>query len=372
MAETTLLTASEKQVWISNYFKEYVRASGFKPYMGASPESIINVKYELQNESGKTINIPLITRLKNSGVTGNGILQGNEEQLGNFNCAVTIDWRRNAVVVPKSTSFKTEIDLLSAARAMLKIWESEKLRDDIIAACFSVALGVAYSASDATARNLWLTSNSDRVLYGALKSNASSGVHATALATVDTTADKMTTVIAELAKRMAKQADPHIRPFKIEDGREFFVMFMGSRNFRDLKLDAAMIAANRDARAREGNGMDDNPLFQDGDLLKDGIIYREIPEIDDYASGVGMGLDTAGDTSSAVRPSFLCGAQALAVAWGQEPTPRTDRLNDYEFRPGVAIEELLGVRKLFFASGAAGVNKQHGMVTVFTSAAADS
>ena len=50
-------------------------------------------------------------------------------------------------------------------------------------------------------------------------------------------------------------------------------------------------------------------------------------------------------------------AGAVAIAWGQEPTPRTDRLKDYEFRPGVAIEELLGVKKINFN----GV--QNGMVT---------
>ena len=66
---------------------------------------------------------------------------------------------------------------------------------------------------------------------------------------------------------MAKLADPHIRPFKIDDGREFFVMFIGSRAMRDLTQDATMINANRDARARESGGMNSNPLFQDGDLI---------------------------------------------------------------------------------------------------------
>lgn len=369
MAETILLTASEKQVWIDKYFPEYVRASGYKPYMSADPNSIINVKYEMESEAGKTINIPLITRLKNSGVTGSGILQGNEETLGNFNCAVSIDWRRNAVVVPKSTSFRTEMDLLQAARTMLKVWESEKLRDDITNAMLSVELGVNFSASLAAAKNTWCLNNADRVLFGIVKSN-NTFTMSTSLANVDTPTDKMSTTVAELAKRMAKIADPHIRPFKTDSGREFFVLFMGSRNFRDVKLDTNMIGANRDARPREGSSMDDNPLFQDGDLLKDGIIYREVPEIDALATA--NGLDGSGAAAADVRPSFLCGAQALAVAWGQEPTPRTDRLNDYEFRPGVAIEELLGVRKMFFASGAAGVTVQHGMVTIFTAAAADS
>jgi N4-gp56 family major capsid protein len=370
MAEVQLAAASEKQKWLRNYFQEYVRDSGFKPYMGRSPTSIINLKYELQEENGKTINIPLITRLKNAGVTGAGVLQGNEEQLGNFNCPVAIDWRRNAVKVPKSTSYKTDIDLWGAGKDMLRVWEAEKLRDDITHAMLSVELGVNYVVSGATAKNTWNTNNGDRILFGNARSNRVAGNQASSLAACDTTNDKLTTATAELAKRMAKNADPHIRPFRIGDGREFYVMFTGSRAFRDLKLDTSMINANRDARAREGKGMDDNPLFQDGDLLKDGIIYREVPEIDDIASA--SGLDGVGAAAADVRPCFLCGAQALAIAWGQEPTFRTDLKDDYEFRPGVALEELLGVRKMFYASGAAGVTVQHGMVTLFVAAAADS
>ena len=33
MAETALASASEKQVWITQFFQEYVRNTRFKPYM---------------------------------------------------------------------------------------------------------------------------------------------------------------------------------------------------------------------------------------------------------------------------------------------------------------------------------------------------
>ena len=87
-----------------------------------------------------------------------------------------------------------------------------------------------------------------------------------------------------------------------------------------------MVNANRDARAREGNGMDNNPIFQSGDLIWDGVIIREVPEITALATNCGE--------------VFLCGAQAVGIAWGQEPTFQTDLTDDYKFRPGVAIEEL--------------------------------
>jgi N4-gp56 family major capsid protein len=369
MSEVTLATASEKQVWSKEYLAEYVRESGFKPYMGRSPRSIIIAKYELQQEAGKTINIPLILRLTGDGVTGSQILDGAEEDLGNYNCGVTVDWRRNGVRVPKSTSFKTEINLLGASKDMLKVWSSEKMRDDLIAAALSVVTTgdttVLLADSSAANRNAFNAANSDRLLFGKLVSNYSA-TWATAVGNIDTTDDKCTAAAMSLMKRIAKSANPRIRPFKTAAGREYYVAFHGARTFRDLKADSTITAANREARAREGGGMDDNPLFQDGDLIYDGIIHTEIPEIDDIAGAGTYQLDAVGAASCDVRPVFLCGQQALTVAWGQEPQPKTDYQKDYGFRPGVAIEELLGVKKLAYNG------KQHGMVSGFFAAAADS
>jgi N4-gp56 family major capsid protein len=369
MAEVALASASERQKWVTNYFAEYVRNSGFKPYMGRTNNSIIISKYEMTEEAGKSINIPLITRLKGTGVTGSQTLDGAEEELGNYNCNISLDWRRNAVRVPKSTSYKTELDLFGAAKDMLRTWEAEKLRDDVITAMLSlVTTGdtiVTMSASSAANRNAFNAANTDRLLFGKLRSNYSA-TWATAVGNLDTTDDKCTVASMSLAKRIAKNADPHIRPYKTGDGREYFVAFHGSRTFRDLKADTTMTQANREARSREGNGMDDNPIFQDGDLLYDGIIHREVPEIDDVAANGTYSMNAIGASSADVRPVFLCGAQAVGIAWGQEPTPRTDLTKDYSFRPGVAIEELLGVKKLCFN----GV--QQGMVSAFFAAAADS
>lgn len=375
--ETTLATASEKQKWMSSYFKEYIRGSRFAPYMGRSPTSIIFVKYELQTESGKTINLPLITRLKNDGVTGSQVLDGNEEELGNYNCPISVEWRRNGVRVPKSTSYKTEIPLLDAARPMLRQWESEKLRDDVIKAFLSVVIadtaagGATVNIGDSTAanRNTYAANNQDRLLFGKLLSNYSA-TFATALGNIDTTDDKCTAASMSLAKRLAKNADPHIRPYQADDaeGEEWYIAFHGSRTFRDLKADATIVAANKDARPRENGTYMKNPLFKDGDIVYDGIIHREVPEIDTIAQNTGgtYSLDAKGAASCDVRPVSLCGQQAVGIAWGQEPTPQTDLTKDYKFRPGVAIEELLGVRKMAFNS------KSHGVVTCYFAAAADS
>jgi hypothetical protein len=116
----------------------------------------------------------------------------------------------------------------------------------------------------------------DRILYGAATSNSATD-HATSLANVDATADKFTAANLSLLKRVAMGANPRIRPFKTRDGYEYFVCFAGLNTFRDLKVDLQVV--NKDARSREGrevNGAPDNPLFQDGDQMYDGVIVRLI------------------------------------------------------------------------------------------------
>ena len=384
MAETALASTLEKQVWITDYLKEYTRRSGFKPYIGRGAESIFIAKYELQTEKGKTINIPLITKLGSAGARGNGVLRGKEEQLGNYNCAISIDWLRNGVVVPKSTSYKTEINLLDAAKPMLRTWSAETLRTEMIyylggpivttsnipaVAIYDVDGNVVTAAATAGNYNTWSAANSDRILYGAAISNYSA-THATGLANVDTTNDKLTCATASLAKRMAKRASPAIRPWQLEDGREYFVMFCGQNSFRDIKNDSTMVQANRDSRGREGSAMDNNPIFQDGDLIYDGIIFREVEEITTKLTKSAT-FATASASSGQVEPVFLCGQGAMGIAWGQEPTPQTDMNEDYKFRPGVAIEELRGIAKLSFPTGSASAGKQHGVVTLYVAGADD-
>jgi hypothetical protein len=137
MADTTLATASQVQVWDSKYLSEYVRASRFKPYMGkaegdgSNPLMPIMVKTELQ-KAGKTVNIPLLTRLQGDGVQGNERLSGSEEAISNYNFAITVNYNRNAISIPEADEHWTEMDLRGAAKMLLRTWSSEVLRDDLI------------------------------------------------------------------------------------------------------------------------------------------------------------------------------------------------------------------------------------------------
>ena len=151
--------------------------------------------------------------------------------------------------------------------------------------------------------------------------------HSAALANIDTTNDKLTAASVHLLKRRARNAYPRIRPFKTgTQGREYFVMFTHPRSFRDLKKDTTIQAANRDARPRD---VDSNPIFQDGDIIYDGIIFREIPEFEVARFSSSVNAETTlvdvGASTTDVSVNFLCGCQAIAYVNKEMPTPTSKK-----------------------------------------------
>jgi hypothetical protein len=358
--------------------REWRRGNLFSPYMGNATTSIIRFIRDLQaSDGGDQVNVPFVGRLTGPGVS-TGPLTGNEEKVDTYGFRMWIDWSRNAILFKRSQLRKTGLGELDYVKPLLMEWGLGNQRDEIVYAFDSLPSesaptnlgndtvggqrvnGVLYSIATAGQKNTFLTQNADRVLFGNAVGNLVSGNMASSLANVDSTNDRLTAASLLLMKRLARKADPGITPFKSSEtqGREYFVAFAGSNAFRDLAADATIQAANRDARPREGGGMDDNPLFQDGDLLYRGIIIREIPEIDTLAVKTG-----AGASSINVAPVFLCGQSALAFVWGQMPKPTERTEDDYGMLIGRGVESVYGIGKVARKIGSTGYLKQHGVVT---------
>ncbi len=169
-------------------------------------------------------------------------------------------------------------------------------------------------------------------------------------------------------KRRAKLANPRIRPFKLkENGTEWFVLFVGQEQFRDLANDTDIKTANQNSRAREQQGYMNNPIFVDGDLLYNGVIIREIPEL---SLRLPTFYKTAGSTGIQVAPAFLCGQQAQAWCWGKMPTPTFRKEDDYQFLRGAGLKMAYGIGKLAKLTPA-GNFKEWGQFTGFFPAVAD-
>lgn len=367
MAQTYAASGLTPQQWDDKFFRDYVRASRFKRYMGTDEAAIIQLKEDLTKRRGDSVTFALVNELTGNGVTGNTTLKGNEERLGSRSHKVSVNVLRHAVAVDDWDVQKSTIELRDAAKVQLREWAQKQLRDGILSALGQID-GVAFGSSTAAQRNTWTANNQDRVLFGTSTSNYNV-TFLTALNAIGAT-EQLSPLVLSLMARMAASASPKVKPVYVKEmDQEWYVAFVGPRAWRDLTEDNpttnVLTLANRDARIR---GVD-NPLFTGDSLVWDGIIIRQIPEI------VNLGTYGAfsGSAGAAIEPVYLCGAQAVGLAWAQRTKSTTD-VDDYEFVHGVGVQEIRGIEKLRFGT-AAGADtttpKDHGVVTAFVAAAAD-
>lgn len=364
---TTVPTNLVPEQWTDNFFKEYIRTGFFSKYYGTSPTDVIQVREDLVKKSGEKVWFELINRLTGAGVSGSTVLVGNEEKLSQRSFGLTVAQYRHAVEIADFEQQKTLVDLLDAGKDLLMDWAQEHTRDKIIAALSSIN-GVLLTASTDTQRNAWLVDNADRVLFGAARSNNAANDYSDCMATIDTTNDKLTYSVVSLAKRMAKLGTPRVRPLRTKsDGQEWYVMFAPSYAFRDLKGSLATINQNAEVRGSQ------NPLFTDGDLVWDGVIIREVPEIPVIAQNATYN-QAVGNVNAPVAPCYLVGGQALGLAWARRWQPIRRSEDDYGDKIGVGVRGTYNVDKLTFGTNASTETddqKDNGMVTVYVSGAGD-
>lgn len=374
MAYTELDDTLAVTKYRSKYWSEYVRMGGYKPYMGAGANSIITTLMEL-TDGGKDMILPLLGSLSGQGV-GTALLVGSEEKLANFPFRTRPVWRRNAVIIKKSTIQKSNIELLEANKDALTIWSSDDMRRRVGQAFTTVAIddtiysedmgaqnSVFYANATATQRNNYLLDNTNRVLFGASAANLVAGNYVNSLLNVSTGTGSWSAAMIDAMVDMAEYRDETltpqrraIRPYRVPDetGGDQYVLFVGSRTFNKLKADADIKVFNKDSRERT---VQSNPYFNGSDLIWNNTIIHKVPEQRFVLAGVGAaGAD--------VEMGFFCGAQALAVAWGQSPITTKRMDDDYGFIKGVGTEELRSIDKTFFKeAGAVGPGTQWGMIT---------
>jgi len=381
MASSTINSANLTTRFQKDVVREYVRGGRFGPYIGKTESAIIQVNNDL-----KKVSIPLVSKVGGAGVKGSSTLAGSEVALSNYAYTLNPTYFRQGVLVDNEENEKAEFDLFSEARPGLMNWAMEHKRDMIIQAMGAIEAGGTYynyggslgangsSAASAANMDTWLTNNADRVLYGNVKA-FTAGNHTTSLSNIATTETMAPTVIS-LLKRVAKQASPLIRPVMLKGDEPWYVFFIGSYAFRDLR--SALDTLHSNALPRD---IDKNVLWTGGDIVYDGVIVKEVPEIDIFIDGDGSGspwdgvwganaasadgLDNGGGSTGRVGIGFFCGAQALGFGMGRMPSFQRRKEDDYGHQNGVAVTMKHDIKKTFFN------NKQHGMVTSFHAAAAD-
>jgi N4-gp56 family major capsid protein len=363
MTDTTVATGLVVQQWEDKFFSEYLHDGGFKPLMGSGENAVIQVKEDLTKKAGDSITIALVNRLSNAAVTGSSTLEGAEEDLASRSMRIYVDKRRNAVRVSEMNEQKSAISLRQAARPTLLDWMMEDTRDLIITALSSLN-GTAFVSRTAAIADAWLVDNVDRTVFGAYAAGGSAGGTdlSADLAQLDTTSDLFNATALDQMILRAKSCSPKIRPMRDPgNGKRYYVAFAHPAAFKNLRdsLDTEVLAVT--AVQNEAS-----KLFEGGDIMWNGCIVKEVDNMPIWEN-----LGNGGTVE--VTPVYLCGAQALAIAYAKRPKSITEEF-DYGDKHGVAIEAIYGVRKVLFGTGPGDVDdlKDHGVVSGFfaTTAAA--
>ena len=352
MADTTPATGLVVQQWEDKFFTQYIQEGGFKALMGTNENAVIQVKEDLTKKAGDSITIALVNRLTNQATTGTTVLEGNEEDMASRSMRIYVDKRRNAVRIAEMSEQKSAISLRQAGRETLLTWSIEDTRDLVISALGSLN-GTPFLSRTQAIADAWLVDNRDRVLFGA---GVGSGTDLSAdLAQLDVSADLFNVTALDAMILKAKTCNPKIRPMRDPgNGRRYYVVFANPNAFKNLRD-----SIDDNILANTVVEMQASKLFEGGDLLWNGAIIKEVDDMPIYAN--------IGDSGTAeVTPVYLCGAQALAIAWARRWKTVTEEF-DYGDKYGVAIDGIYGVRKIIFGSGTGDTDdlKDHGVVTGF-------
>lgn len=321
-ADTEVPMNLVEKAWSKQLWREAEKDNFFAKFTGTGSDAIIQVKSELKKDAGDQITVPLLMRLTGEGVTGDNMLEGNEEALQFYDCQVKVDQIRHAVKLKGAMEEqKTSLNLRTAAKDSLKTWFVEKQEKMIVDA---------------------LTANptSEHTVFANGRASESA----------ITDADVFTADMISIAARKAKTLEPKIRRVRVE-GKEYYVMLVDNYQARDLKNDTKWLEAQKHANVRGS----ENPIFTGMLGVYDGVVVHEYENLIRTNTGA---------SSAKVGHALLLGAQAGIKGVAQEATWKEDTF-DYGNKVGFATGAIMGVAKSVFNE------KDFAVVQVITSSIDD-
>lgn len=308
MADTEFLVGSPETVkrWATMLWQEAPELIYWGQFMKEDMNSIIQVKRDLEGQPGDTLTFTLLRKLQGAGVSGDSVLEGNEEQMNHYSDDVTLDQRRNAIRLKgKLSERRTAFDQRTSAKNVLKTWLAETIDDDI------------FTQFD---------TNPTQVVFG-------SG--ATSTATI-TSASTITLALIDQAVAKAKKSAPKIWPVRVE-ARDYYVVCMHSDVEYDLRQSNAWQNFQQNAGPRDYG---DNAIFAGGMSVYGGAVLHSHVKIP-IATTWGAAADQTGASN------FFLGRQAGLFAWGARPE-WWEKEFDYNNRVGFAIGAIWDFTKAVF------------------------
>jgi len=330
------------KLWARRLFREALKATYVSKFVGSDSNSLLQLRDEVSKGPGDRITLGLRMQLTGGGVLGDGTLEGSEEALTVYTDNVLIDQLRHAVRTGgRMSQQRVPFDIREEARVGLTDWWADR----IDTAFFNHICGQAAQTDLRFAgNNTVLNASTGRILRGPNATDDSS---------VTTTNIFQLSMIDEMVEA-AKTASPLIRPVSTDLG-DYYVLFLHPYQVTDLRAGTAAAGSWIDIQkaAMTGGVVERNPIFTGALGVYNGVILHESPRVQQGFS-VSLSATVSAAGGLGLRRAVLCGAQACALAFGQDNSDEqmtwVEEFFDYGNQLGVSAGCIFGMKKTQFNS----------------------
>ena len=338
------------KLWARKLFSEALKQTRYEQFKGrVGSDSLCQLKTETSKSAGDRITIGLRMQLTGAGIQGDGTLEGNEEALTTFSDNIFVDQLRHAVRSGgKMSDQRVPFEVREEAMAGLRDWWADRIDTWM----FNQLAGASLQQTQANAT----TSTSLSTVYSgnqvAIAPSANNlMICSAALDTTEASLSATTTFSLKLADidravAKAKTNTPAIRPLRV-NGDERYVIFMHPFQTFQLRSNTNTGQWNDIMKSQlNGGRIDDNPLITGMLGIYNNCILVEDSRVPPVSNAV--------TSSTSYRRAIFCGAQAAAIAFGQDMADGqmkwVEELFDYDNQLGVSASLIGGLKKMVFNS----------------------
>ena len=334
MAVTSFATgdALAVKLWSKKVSVEALKQTWVFKFMGKSDNSLIQIYDDTQKGPGDRIRIPLRRLLSGRGITGDNVLEGNEERINYYTDDIFIDQLRHAVREGGRMSRQlVPFTVREHARTSLQDWWADRIDTWF----FNQLCGntgqtdIAYTGNQTA-----IAADSDHQIYaGGASTDASLSNSATY---------KFSLTLIDVAVEKAKTLDVPIRPIMI-NGEEKYVMFLHHYQVTDMRTNISTGQwADLQKAAMQGGQISNNPIYTGALAEYNGVVLHASNRIPGFSAGTSL-------VANKGRIAVMAGAQAMAMAFGRDNGPEryqwVEDYFDYENQFGVAAGCIAGMKK---------------------------
>jgi len=329
------------KLWSKKIAREALKETMAMKFMGTSSNNLIQVFDDTSKGSGDRIRVPLRMQLSGRGVGETEALEGNEEALSTYYDDVVINDLAHAVRI------KTTID---AQRVPFSVREESRLGiQDWYADRIDQSLANQLAGNTAQSDTLYTGNNSavapssgtlnDRRWIIRQQDDETDHSTEASLSTTDTFSLKL----LDRAVAIAKTSSPLIRPIKV-GAQSYYVCFLHPWQVKDMRTSTNTGDwLDLQKTAMSGGEIAENPIFTGALGVYNGVVLHEWTRL---PSGIGA-------NSANTRRAVFCGAQSVAMAWGNgysEAPKYEEDIFDYGRQFGVSVQTIMGAKKMQFNS----------------------